>query len=436
MPRRTPALALITFLLAACGGGDDGAGPGANQPPFFLDAPAALAPAGLLLNVVEGDQILFSARGRDPDVEDVYYQWEIGRDTGGGFVPVIDAGSFTGAQTATPMWTVGVLTAPVRVRCTLTDGKDSVSASVGREFAPGTPVVAASIDVDTKFDTVSMPYVVKGHLTVLEGAELELGPGVELQFRPDRLSGVSWDKRALQVSGSLVASGELQAPVILRGGYSSSPTGVGPQQFRGIEVNDPGRADLTYLRVVGAETGIRIVSPTTSIVAFSNFERCITGVRVERGVSTVLQTCVLEDNSVGLQLNNSGVALQGCAMRDNSLYGIDVDASSAPVDLLVEGSGFASNLQGHLRMGGNFTIVATVRGSNFLPQAEAAVNLMSACGIYQLELRGNYWGPASAPSTILNAFENKKDCGVGVLGWTDSDCGGDPFACDWSGQPW
>ena len=39
------------------------------------------------------------------------------------------------------------------------------------------------------------------------------------------------------------------------GGFKTSPSGLGPQQFRGIEVAEPGSVDLFNLRVVAAEMG-------------------------------------------------------------------------------------------------------------------------------------------------------------------------------------
>ena len=68
--------------------------------------------------------------------------------------------------------------------------------------------------------------------------------------------------------------------------------------------------------------------------------------------------------------------------------------------------------------------------------AAPAINLDAACFVYTLDLRGNYWGASLTPAQIVKLFEDDKSCGADVLSWTDSDCGGDPDACDWSNTAW
>ena len=423
------ALSVLAGIVAC--GGDDGAGPEQNLPPRFTSRPAAVGANGTLLRVVPGDQIAFSARAIDPDVEDVSYRWELDPATGAGFL--------AGATTAEPVWTVGQPGAAVQIQCTISDGRDSVTAVVGRDFLPGSPVDHLTVSSDTTWTLGDSPYVIIGDLTIAAGASLRIEAGVELQFRADRFSGVSWDKRSLTVHGALIATGELQDPVLMHGGFSAYP-GTGTQQFKGIVVADDGQVELRFTRVEEADVGLRDLSNVASTAEFSNFRDCGTGVRIDRGLGTTLIGCLFRDNSVGLQLNSSSATVEGCQFESSSLYGIDVDASNDDAALELSGCIFRTNLQAHLRMGGVFPnhITATVRGTNFIMQSgqTPSINLASNCLIYTLDLRGNYWGPDPGPADIRDIFAGDRFCDAGVMSWTDSDCGGDPDACDWSPQPW
>jgi len=433
--RITTGFVALTVLagFVACGG-DDGAGPEQNQPPYFTKKPAAEAPNGSLLRVVPGDQIGFSALAIDPDIEDVSYRWDIDPPTGAGFL--------AGADTPTPLWTVGELGAAVTVWCTITDGRDSTSAKVGRLFAPGTPVDHLTISADMTWTLEDSPYVILGNLTIDAPATLTIEAGVEVQFRADRASGVEWDKRSLNVSGQLITQGLVQEPVLIHGGFAVDPDpGPGEQQFKGIAVLTNGSVSMSFTRVVEADVGLRDLSSAASTLEFSNFTDCGTGVRIAKGPGTTVRGCVFRDNSVGLQLNNSAATVEDCRFESSSLYGIDVDASSGAVTLEMSGCEFNTNLQAHLRMGGSFpnVIAATVKGTNFLAQSgrTPSINLVSAdCRVYALDLRGNYWGSVSGPADIRDTFAGDRFCDAGVMSWTDFDCGGDPDACDWSPQPW
>ena len=430
--RITTGFVAVTLIagVVACGG-DDGAGPGQKQPPRFTAPPAVVGPNGTLLNVIPGDRIAFSARAIDSDVEDVSYRWEL--------VPAEGAGSLAGAATNEAIWTVGQPGAAVQVLCTISDGQDSLSKSVGRVFEPGTAVENLTLDSDTTWTLAGSPYVVVGDLTVGSGVTLRVEAGVELQFRADRFSGQSWEKRTFTVRGEFIATGELQNPVVMGGGFSEHP-GTGDQQFKGIVVEDGGRVQLEYTRVEEADVGLRDLSSVASSVEFSNFTDCGTGVRVARGVGTTIRNCVFRDSSVGLQLNSASVIVEDSRFESSSLYGIDVNASVGDAVLVMSGSILRTNSQAHLRMGGELPnrITATVTGTNFIaqPGQTPSIDLGSSCQLYVLDLRGNYWGPVSGPAGIQDTFADGIFCDAGVLGWTDSDCGGDPGGCDWSPDPW
>lgn len=430
--RLMAGLFVLVFLagLAACGG-DDGAGPEQNLPPYFTTNPKTEGPNGTLLRVVPGDQIAFSAGAIDPDIEDVSYRWEID--------PAAGAGFFAGANTATPIWTVGNPGAAVTVWCTISDGRDSISANVGRLFESGTPVDRLTVSSDTTWTLADSPYVILGDLTIDAFATLTIEAGVELQFRADRASGVDWEKRSLNVSGDLVTLGLLESPVLMHGGFSMYP-GSGEQQFRGISLILNGRATMSFTRIVEADVGLRDLSSAGSTLEFSSFADCGTGVRIARGPGTTLRGCSFRDNSVGLQLNNSAATVEDCHFQFSSLFGIDVDASTGAVTLDMSGCEFDTSFQAHLRMGGEIpnVISATVRGTNFLPQSGStpSINLLSSCLVYSLDLRGNYWGTVSGPAQIRDTFAGDNFCDAGVMSWVDSDCGGDPDACDWSPDPW
>jgi hypothetical protein len=442
--RRPFALTLvaIALLVGSCGSDDDPSGP-ENQPPEFADAPSGVLPGGLLLNVVPGDRIAFTARGIDPDVEPITYLWELGRLDGSEFVPVSDAGNLTDETTASATWTVTDFDEPVRVRCTISDGTASYSELVGRRFSSGTPLTG-TIDADRTLTAADAPYVVSGDLTVAAGTTLSIEAGVAIQVRPDRATG-EWTKRSIVVEGEVVANGLLQNPVLVRGGYSSDPDpgGGGTQQLRGIVLADGGSASLSFVRVQEADIGLRILSEVPTLIEFCNFTSCGTGVQVERGQGTTLRSVLFRDNSIGLQLNNAAIAMEGGTFESCSAFGLSVDAATANAGLDLRGVTFKSNLQAHLRMSGEFgnLITATVRGSNFLQQSAgtSAINLASNCSVYALDLRGNFWGrPVDDPADIRDMFAGKQFCDAGVMGWTDFDCGVNPNPddCDWSNVEW
>jgi len=431
-----PILPVVLLLTVACGG-DGETGPQENRAPSFRDPPAALAPDADLLHVVPGDELTFTAWGIDPDVEEVFYLWDIVYEDDDS--EVAQPGRIVGADSAQMTWTVGSLEAGVRVLCTISDAAGlSLTRSAG-SFSPGTPLRNLVVASDSTFTVGVWPYVVLGDLRVQAGATLRLQAGVELLFRPDRSSETRWDKHALIVEGELICSGELTNPVLLSGAYGSHP-GNGNQQFEGIEVRPGGRVSLEFTRVELAEFGLDIQSLSPSDVQNSSFVGCSTGVLVAQGDGSSITNVAFRENSVGLQLNNSAVRVEACRFESHSLYGIDVDSSTAPASLDVQACEFGSNLQAHLRMSatpGN-PIQARVRQTNFLDQAgfAPAVILASPCVFYVLDLKGNYWGPVSGPQDIKDVFDGGKACDPGLLEWSDSECDGDPEACDWSPLPW
>lgn len=360
-------LFLLIFLAGACSSGDE-TDPAGNQAPAFRVLPVAAAPAADLLRVVPGDVLAFEAAGLDPDVEEVFYSWDIVGDESG--EAIADVGTLVGASTATPTWTVGRPAVRVRVQCTISDAAGASLTRSAGVFRPGTPIDDLVVNADTTLTADSSPYVVRGDLRVSFGARLTLEPGVELQFRPDRASGAQWEKRSLIVEGELISAGELEQPVIFRGGYGSHP-GTGQQQYRGIRTGDTGRIELRYSRVEFADLGLRLQAPSVSTIQYCAFEDCGTGVLVARGTQTSVRDAAFRDNSVGLQLNNAGATVERCAFEFNSLYGIDVDSSTDFAQLTLVSSEFNTNLQAHLRLNAGFPnpVSAMVRGTNFFRRA-------------------------------------------------------------------
>lgn len=429
------------LLLAGCGG-DDSSGPGENLPPYFADGPAAIGPGAALLNVVVSDQIGFTARAVDPDIEPVSYLWEL-VDSSGTRIVDGSAGTVLNAQTSAATWVVNdQFTGSVRMRCTITDGKESTSA-VARSYSLGTPLRGLSVGSDLTLGIGQSPYVIIEGLTVQAGATLRIEAGVEVQVRIQRAAG-TWNKFPIEVFGTLVTEGRQQNQVVIRGGYSQDPqAGGGTAQFNGVDVKAGGVASLTYTRVEDAETGVRIRSTEPSTLSFCNLTDCGTGAQIEAGAGTTLTSVLMRDNSTGLQVNSAEVMLDGCFFRSNSAHGINVDASTASAAIMVTGSEFQSNLQSHVRLASlsGQPITATINGSNFLEQTNDApvINLFSRCDVYTLDLRGNFWGTTINDVTeIMNMFVDSKHC-THVTDWVDSDCGpdpGDPDACDWSNTAW
>jgi hypothetical protein len=423
-------------LLAGCGG-DDTAGPGENLPPYFVDRPAAVAPGALLKSVVTGDQIGFTARAVDPDVEPVSYLWELVDEDG---APVNDgsAGTVLDAQNSSATWVVAEFEGSVSMRCTVTDGKESHSEQA-RSYSAGFPLRAQVIESDLTLDAANSPYVILEGLTVDTGATLTLEAGVELQVRLAR-GGTTWSKFPIAVFGTLVTRGVTQNPVVIAGGYTEDPVaGGGTEQFVGVDVRTGGVAVLEYAWIQDAEAGLRIRSLEPSKVEGCIFSNCGIGVQVEAGAGTTLTSILFRENRTGLQLNSASVELDGCFFQSSSSYGINVDASTGPAGVMVTGSEFQGNLQSHVRLASlsGQSITATINGSNFLEQTNGApvINLFSNCFVYSLDLRGNFWGSEVDPSDIIRMFDDFRHCGH-IDDWVDSDCGGDPDACDWSNTAW
>lgn len=431
---------VLTWSVVGCGSDDGSSGPGSNQPPYFSEPPDAQAPQSLLLSLVVGDQVGYAARAVDPDVEPVTYLWELVREEDGEYVPAPEAGTVTGAQTSQAVWTAGDFEGSVRMRCTISDGKDETS-SLTRSYSMGTALNELDVTSNLTLGVADSPYVVIGGLNVQPSFTLTLDAGVELQIRPQR-AGAVWLKQEIRVQGVLEATGTLNDPVVILGGYSRDPEeGGGSAQLKGIVAADGGRVSLTYTRVQDAEAGLRILSFENSEASFCNFTSCDTGVRVERGSGTLLRNVLFRDNSTGLQVNSAGVTLEDCDFISCATYGINLDASTNDASLLVTGGDFQSNSQAHVRLaslsGG--LISATIRGANLLEQANdsPSINLFADCSSYTtLELRGNYWGRSVMPGEIVEMFAGDRTCSAGVLDWTDSDCGGNPEDCDWSNVAW
>jgi hypothetical protein len=291
---------------------------------------------------------------------------------------------------------------------------------------PGSLYVQGNlIDRDTTWDRCEI--ILLESLTVASGATLTIRPGVTV--RANYLGTGTWGEVALNVSGTLQASGTASDPVRF------TPID-GAHGWRGIRLSGPSHS-LGHAVIEHAYTAVYLARGASATIRDTYIEGRSTsestGVQVERDAQLVLERSLARKHHTGLQLAGAASAtLRDTILRDNQ-RGIAINGEQAitscnttaevsrwqdPViedsDIIHNGTGIhiagsdvflqvqRTNLvanQSHALVlhGGSIHRDSFVRASNIHGNNAGAAQIHSLHRSGTLDLTGNYWVHISDP---------------------------------------
>ncbi len=219
---------------------------------------------------------------------------------------------------------------------------------------------------------------IDGTVRIVEGANLTILPGTEINFLPQDRDGNGLGDGALVVDGTLRAEGTQAQPIRFRSGAGSAK----PGDWLEIRVEGRGEIHLRWCEVSDAVTGLHLVA------ARGTLEDCILrgnidGSRLEHG-SFSIRNCLIEKSTgQGLALRNSRGEVARNIIRDNGT-GVFLRESDRGLSLR------ENNLYGN--------------GDN-LRLGDAGM----------VALAGNWWGSADAREAAATVHDRRRNPDLGVV---------------------
>jgi Right handed beta helix region len=405
----TLTAALLLGLGCGSGGGDGATAPPTNDPPTL----SLSADSGMTV-LISGDPVALVASAVDPDGDALSYVWRT--------IPT-GWGSFSDSTASAPTWTVGAERGLVSLQCEASDG---VNAPVLRQITQlevGTAVAATTLDADLSWTAAESPYVLLGDLTISPGATLNIEPGVQVYLRPAVAGPGSWNRHAIFVRGRLEALGtgsSVSTSIRFRGGRESFPD---PTQHQGILFTGSGSGLLQQLTVRDGDVGVSQLGNGVVSLVDCRIQSNGVGITTGGGSAITVRHSRISDNGAGILVNTGSLTLRASRIRDHTGPGVSVNGISLGATADVDSCEFRDNGGGHLQVdtSGGF-VTATVATSNLLRIVDgtASVKFVTAlCSRVDSELRSNYWGQGiDTGADLLGLFDGRKDCGMGVSGWT------------------
>jgi len=403
-------------LLGGCGSSDSGGGTDPGQ--IFNRAPSVgeIQWNNPYLLYVDGDMMSLSVVATDADGDSLRYQWGWSGAAGG---------SYDFEKRSTVQLTVGSTVGSYQAQVTVSDGKTTITRSIGFTVAHSLGGVIASSQVWSAADS---PYVIVSDVTVRAGVTLSIEPGVQLQLRRHGLANLT---TGIQVEGNLQVEGTASAPISFSGNGSTNRQDV---DQGGIEVLDGGNLQLRFFRMKQAAVGVSKVGQGDCVIEDGSFRYCGVGYQGLRDVTTgstsmvTMRRVEIRDcKSHGINLNLSTAILEDVSVRFSGGVGLRItsDRLDAMASATVLRGELDSNQGGNLSLDGNSWIdlgcsnlIPAVGGKNVVLKA----NAWTPSGI--LPMTDCYWG-LSDPVSEEDIRDRTFDGAIDANTWArDTDLSG------------
>jgi parallel beta-helix repeat protein len=415
-------------LFAACSK-DEGVAPEKNHPPQVEFTVAALA-------VPRSSDVTLTVNVTDPDDDPVSVHWEVTR------------GTFTSAQGgpsirwATP-GTVG------RDTLTITATDDNGGTTTLTETIRVGTLKTLRVTVPQTWNTSDSPFIIRPteDSFVIAETQLTLGPGCELLIDREDLS--------INVSGSLVANGTAQAPVLIApnrrtadpgfwAGITANPSGDPPHiiQLTHTKMFYASQAVFTTGTAEAALDGCTIMFSSDAAVAHGSsgdltVENSIitnnakSGIRVVRlvGLDVPASVAILND-SIAVNGDVSGAT----PYVDQAAIFINMSDSFATSDIRIENSEISRNAFPGIQLAKASypEIHYNTIFSNELGKTSQHYNIRLDDGFggtpTTIDARNNFWGSAFADAdsaAIRETIRDSEDVGnitvrVAIYPWLNA----------------
>jgi parallel beta-helix repeat protein len=151
--------------------------------------------------------------------------------------------------------------------------------------------VSGSISSDTTWTLASSPYFVVGNITVENGVNLTIDPGVEVRFD---------GYYSIYVEGDLFAVGNGTDRII----FTSNKSTPAPEDWNTIQINSTGWASLRYCDISYGETGISLRDTSGNYISHNNiFFIDHTGIFGWSSSNNTISNNNVTDNYVGISMS-------------------------------------------------------------------------------------------------------------------------------------
>ncbi|UCF07959.1 MAG: right-handed parallel beta-helix repeat-containing protein [Thermoplasmata archaeon] len=200
------------------------------------------------------------------------------------------------------------------------------------------------IQVDTTWTKDNGPYYIEGNLTVNFGVNLTIEPGCEVYFD---------GFRNLFVEGNLTAVGNASSMIT----FTSNETVPQAEEWRAIQVNASGRAQIAYCDITSARYGIFLSQSDGHDIRHNRISNNYDGIHMESsGNNTIMGNNISGNTNHGIYMSDS----PGNEIKDNVISGNEFNSGvflSYSNDCEIRGNNISGNWHGvHLSHSANNTV--------------------------------------------------------------------------------
>jgi parallel beta-helix repeat protein len=296
----------------------------------------------------------------------------------------------------------------------------------GGSPVPGNFVLAHRVYSDTTWEAAQSPYIMLGRAVVVNGAELTVEPGVEVQF-----TGPYY----LLVQGKLTSVGTPSDPIRITSDKTSPARGDWSRIIFYDESDDTSR--IAHTTIEYGEIGIecRSASPTidhTVIASCSNvgvyllaasqpviedswlYNNANQALYIEEGSDATVRRNIIAQTtgSDGIYVKDSSPLIEDNLIEKNKRYGIYIDINSKPS---IMGNSVVNNTSYGIYVRGNSNVannpMPTMNDNNLFGNGNGSdlrTETFGSASATTLDAKGNWWG-TSVSGTIENRIYHRPD---------------------------
>ena len=324
----------------------------------------------------EGDVDL-TGDATDDDGDPLVYRWSA------------TDGTFDKTEGATVRWRAPSEPGTCTVTLTVTDEIDDKSVSIDIPVGEVFPTLRHQMVLED----AGYPYIVRdlNRVSLPSGMLVTIGPGVTIII--DSAFG------GFSVRGELVINGTKDDPVEFFANSCEEGTGL----WGGIAFSEAdARGSLRNVRILSPKYGIEAVDMAeVTLDSCTIYSASVKGVHVVNSSTATITNCRIENNKIGVYVQNSNVAINSTTLKWNTQVGAEI-SSNGEFTLSMEGCTISNN--------GSEGVSLALRASpdihncSFYANGRYAVRLEPGYeATDSIQAQNNFWGLANTTETEIAA---------------------------------